>query len=250
MKNKKSIIKLIFCSLFVFFACSNVLGQSNDSISYKVKTPYKLLKIGLDGGIAYYNPKDVNSLIDNWLNSFGTVVGDKLITEIHLGYSVNGYLAISPLKFFDIRPEFSYNYIPKIFKFEHGSKALDISISSYSPGISANFFLDIWTLGGGLFKYYSQINWNDNENEFNDTWKGDDLGYHVYLGINPKTSSNFGMSITFMYRNIVVEELKNENSQVLKISSEDRNFMLDLIGFEVRIGFYFSFIKIGGKHGK
>ena len=250
MKIDTLIIKLILCTLFIFPAYCTLLGQLNDSISLKTKTHYKLLKIGLDGGVAYYNPKDVNSLIDNWLNSNGTVVRDKLITGIHLGFSVNGYLAVSPLKFFDIRPEISYNYIPKIFKYDYGSKALNISITSYSPGISVNFFLESWRLGGGLFKYYSQIKWKDYEKDFNDTWKGDNLGYHVYLGVNPKISSNFRMSITFMYRNIVIKELKNENSQVLKIPSEDRNFMLDLTGFEFRIGFYFSFIKIGGKHGK
>ncbi len=243
-KNIQSISKIPFTLLFIILLHSFVSGQKSDTLSKNQRTPHKFFKIGLEGGIIYTDPKDVNTSIESWVNSIGSSTRGKLYQDIHIGLVANGYIALTPVKFLDIRPEFEYSYIPKSFKFDYGSKALDIGISSYSPGISVNFLLGVWRLGGGFFNYYCNIKWEDFQNDYSDTWKGDNFGYQVYGGINPKTKSNVGMSINFVYRNIVIEELRNSNNQVVMEEGEDRNFKLDLSGFEFRLGLYYKFLRV------
>ena len=105
----RKILKLNYQLIFIFFLpifYSNVNGQS------MVKSYRNWIKFGIDFGISYFNPKDVNSLIDNWYSSIGITVKNEISKSIHLGLSGTGYISFIPFEYFEIRPQYEYFKLP------------------------------------------------------------------------------------------------------------------------------------------
>jgi hypothetical protein len=229
----QNINRLILIIVLVNFC---TLTYSQDSVRHK----RNWVKVGADFGLSYINPKDVNSLFDYWYNSINVIVEDEFFKGIHLGLSGTGYISIIPVRFFELRPQYEYSYNPYLVMIEEGSD-LSVKIKTQKPGISGNFIFGPVRIGGGIYKYYSRIEWSDDLYQFSDTWKGNTIGYDAFFGLNKKTSDHFGWSFTFIYQYSVIEELTNKDNQVVVFAEEKDNLTLDLSGFSFKLGFYVAF---------
>lgn len=229
--------KILLLSIFLSLITTISYSQQSDKQKNYNRNYFN---IGIDGGLIYFDPKDINSLIDSWFNSVGSIDQEGVKTDIHIGYSISGFISFLPLKFIEIRPAFEYFEASKKFDLED-NKDLNIKIQSYSPGISANFVLGVLRIGGSYFKSYAMVDWNDKFIPFNDVWDGSCWGYNIFCGLNAKLSNHSGMSFNFIYNNVLIEELRNKYDQVIRINDESRNFNLDLTGFELNFGIYVTF---------
>ena len=226
--------KHLIIIILILGVCINAYGQD------KSASQNNWIKLGIDFGISYMNPEEINSLFDCWYNSVGVVVEDEFFKGIHLGISATGYIALVLFNVFEIRPQFQYSYAPYLVMIEEAGD-LDVKIVSLAPGGSANFILGPVRIGGGIFRYYSVIDWKDSYYQFDGTWKGGAIGYDAFIGLNKIRSKHFGWSFTFIYHYAVIDELTNSNDQTVIIVDENKNLALDLSGYEFKFGFNIGF---------
>lgn len=235
MKTNKVIISGIVLLISGWVACCSATFAQDQG-----KAKRNWVKLGADFGLAYINPEDINALFEEWYNSIGAMVQDEFFKGIHLGFSGTGYVSVIPVKFFEMRPQYEYGYYPYLVLNEEGTE-LSVKIISQRPGISGNFILGPVRIGGGVYKYFSEINWTDDHYQFSDTWKGNTIGYDAFIGLNKITSDHFGWSFTFIYQYAVIEELTNKNDQLVVFAKDLDPLILDLSGFCFKLGFYIAF---------
>lgn len=210
-------------------------------------------KLGLEGGLGFVSPDDVNKFIDEWTVLPITVQGTK---DVKLNFNISGYLGLMVGDLIEIRPEVGFFIAPKSISYWCGSD-LDILIWSICPGISANLTPKIdkgmrLQFGVGLFEYFAAVKWKGEEifpdpwgapqtQEFSETWKGNKLGIHATVGLDLQILPNFGFSLSALFKHANIDELKDEQDQVVKWNGIGENFSLDLSGFEFRLGGYLAF---------
>ncbi len=215
----------------ILFIENNLLHAQNQNFSFK---------FGIESGVGLFKPDDINQLVENWLESqYGFVYNNSDI-KIRPDLIFNSYLAYSLHEYVELRLDFEYVYSPAVFD-SFISDDLNIAIMSYSPGVSVNLKWEIFQFGGGIFRYYSLIEWEDKIFNYIDTWQGDNYGFHLNAGISLQMSSHLGFSSTILYRSITIKELKDKNNRVLIHIPENRNFTLDISGFEFRMGLFYTF---------
>jgi len=227
----KNIFKTSYMVILILIFANGWLNAQN-------KSPF--FKFGVEAGVGIFEPDDINQLIDTWLHEQFEIVEIQGDTKVRPEINLSGYLSFALIKYLELRIEMEYLYALTLFD-SFDSDDLNITITNYNPGISVNLKFDILQFGGGIFKYFSKIKWEDNVFNFTDTWKGDNYGYHINVGLNRQLSSHIGFSSIVFYRKIIIEELTNENNQVLHLIPEKRNFNLDLSGFVLRLGLYYTF---------
>jgi hypothetical protein len=178
-------------------------------------------------------------VIGNWLTSTETNIDISILKGIHLGLSGTAYTSITLFKFFEIRPQYGYSYSPYIMLNGEGG-LLRANITYETLGISSNILFGSFRVGGGINEYYSRINWKDDYYKYHDTWKGNTLGYNLFVGIDRNRSKHRGRTYTLLYKNAIVDKSTNRNKHTVKDTGDNKDLALNLSGFEFKIGFYFG----------
>jgi hypothetical protein len=212
---------------------------AQDLESKNTKSKRNWLKFGADFGLAYSNPKEINSLVSNWLMSSDPLLNSKLWEGIHFGFSGTLYSSVTVLRILEIRPQYGFSYSP-YFMMTNNAEFFNSNITFEFLGMSAGICLGPLRFGGGLDKYYSRINWKDDFYRFDDIWRGNSFGFNAYVGLDRHGSKHGGTTYTLIYRNALIEELINQNDHIVTSADGNRNVGLGLTGFEFRIGFYFG----------
>lgn len=233
-KSRNNYLQLTFISLILIASCINSYAQDVG------KTKNNWLKLGLDYGLSYTNPAEVNNQIGSWLISTTPVANYNFWKEIHLGFAGNAYASITILKLFEIRSQYGFSNAP-YFMLTEKAKIFNINIIYETLGLSSSFHLGRFEIGGGVDKYYSRINWIDESFNFSDSWKGNTLGYNFFIGIDRNKSKHKGVTYTLLYRNATVNQLINENNHIVKNVKDNTDVALNLSGLELKIGLFFGF---------
>jgi hypothetical protein len=225
--------RLLTISLLLVASCFFSYAQDIE------KTKNNWLKLGLDYGLSYTNPTEINNQIGSWLTSATPVVDYNFWKGIHLGFAGNAYASITILKLLEIRPQYGFSYAP-YFMLTEEAKTLNVNIIYESLGLSSSIHLGRFEFGGGVDKYYSRINWKDDSFNFSDCWKGNTIGFNAFIGIDRNRSKHKGVTYTLLYRNATVNQLINENNHIVKNAKDNKDVALNLSGLELKIGFYFG----------
>ncbi|TNF41343.1 MAG: hypothetical protein EP310_07455 [Bacteroidetes bacterium] len=193
---------------------------------------------GIELGMSYMNPEEANSVFNSWLYERYDVI-EEFSGGIHLSVSVTGYVSVSPVEFFEIRPQYEISYAPYLLFASDGTR-MNINIVSHSPGATAGFILGSFRFGGGISNYSSTVEWYDLVGKNDDKWKGTALSYQFYIGFQSRPYNKTGFSLKLCYQNTVIDQLKDSAGQVVKNSSGLNDLSLNLSGIALKFGFHFN----------
>lgn len=230
MKIKFYLLVFAFVSSYQFSNCQQ-RSSPNDMI----------WRIGFDaGGFTTLNGNDVKSLVNNWFTTYGNMYYQEGGFEQFIGGSGIVYMGFNFLKFLEVQPELDYSITSQWANKSIPADLLTIKINDLSPGVSFNFLYKQLQIGAGIYKHYISIRWQDNVSKFSDLWKGNNWGYNLNLGVNFQSKGSFGTSITFVYKNVIIDDFRNSYNDQLLILPEKSSFKLNFSQIELRFGFYFS----------
>ena len=206
------------------------------TVDGQVPYPTPLVAFGIAGEAGVFRPADVDALIDSWLVGQGLDGVRDLDGRIELGFS--SYLAVAPLSWIEIVPEVEYRHAPFFF-LPVDSGDLAVSLNSVAFGASANLRLGRVRLGGGVFKHFAQLDWDDPTLSFSDSWKGNDYAYRARISFLRSVGRHSAFLTSLTYRHAVVGELLNQDGQILEYLPEGRPFELDQSSLTLGLGMQF-----------
>ena len=223
----------ILLVLLIILVHLNALGQKETRDTFKIVQP------GLEFGLSYMNPEEINAVFNSWITSLGYILADDFSGGIHLGISGAGFLMIRPAKFLEIRPLYEVIDAPYLM-FSSDGQRYNINILSHGPGISAGLIAGAFRMGGGITRNFSTINWNDLVFDNDDRWKGKTNGYHVYIGYNSDPDKSMSYTISLEYQNIMTNQLLDSDNQIVTEWDSSNKLRLNLSGFALKFGYYFG----------
>ncbi len=208
----------------------------------------KSVRIGIEISGGGYFPKDLNALLDEWHERIVIIFDNR--PAMRFSWGSNLFLAVRPLKYLELRADFSVFHGPPIYRSEDLSVTfqdgftkdqLYLNVQAIVPRLSVNFLLDRYLIGVGISKAYAKIEWDDRINNYQNTWYGNDYGVNFLIGVNPWSSSWIGMSFLTVFRLLDISPVHDSQGRTAQLTREQRTFSLNLTGFELSTGLFIAF---------
>jgi len=242
---------------FSLSVCFLLLLSANNMFAQE--KPYKLIKFGIKGFGGVTDTTYLNTMVIDWFDkvlyaSNAEYISEPVFLPFNIEYGYQPFFVVQPLNFLQlgVKADYSFSHLKGIFqnKTFNQDYELNIKSKSYIPGIYAILALGKLELGGGLFRAYTQIELIDGFFGYNGTWHGQNAGYELSLGFSTTKIKSLGFTMSLRYRDLVINELKDELNRKVTWSNSYDNMSLNMTGLFIEMGLYLQLIKINWRQNE
>lgn len=230
-----------------------LLFIGNNWVQAQDKT-YNLIKIGIKGFAGGTEKTYLNTMSSKWIEGVADASGAELMNEpttlpFSIEYGFQPFIIIQPIRQIQIGLKMDYALSNLSSEFQNSllsdlNYKLDINTKSYIPGVFTYLTVGKMKIGGGVLHSYTTINLNDKFFGYQAEWNGSNTGYELSLGFSSTHEKYFGYTIAIKYRNLFLNNLKDNLNREISYSDNNESMSLNMSGFFIEAGIYFQFVKL------